>query len=134
MKITAKLLGGPADGKIVMVSDGVPYYEVGEVNGKLRMCVGNEGENKPVSDISVKKVLYKKSAFSNDVYIVVTPTTDTRSDFEKHPFKGICGKCGSYKEKLNKDCLCESCEFFGVTKASTDALPESILRFVKSRF
>lgn len=56
------------------------------------------------------------------------------NDIYKYPYYGICGKCGNYNSKLDRDCLCEWCKMMGIKKITTNALPEEILRLVKPRF
>jgi hypothetical protein len=54
-------------------------------------------------------------------------------DVEKYPYHGICGKCGNYRNKLDKDCLCQTCYKFGVRKLG-GIIPDEIFKFVKPRF
>jgi hypothetical protein len=54
-------------------------------------------------------------------------------DVEKYPYHGICGKCSNYANKLDKDCLCQTCYQFGVRKLG-GMIPEEIFQFVKLRF
>jgi hypothetical protein len=54
-------------------------------------------------------------------------------DTEKYPYHGICGKCGNYAHKLDKDCLCQICYRFGVRKLG-GMIPDEIFQFVKLRF
>ena len=56
-----------------------------------------------------------------------------KTDLEKYPYNGICGKCSNYRDKLDKDCLCTQCRLFGVRKLVGE-IPNEILRFVKPRF
>lgn len=54
-------------------------------------------------------------------------------DIKKYPYRGICGKCGSYKEKLDADFLCQDCYSMGV-RAKSSNIADEFLRFVKPRF
>ncbi len=67
------------------------------------------------------------------IFNCTTDIAKDLSDIELYPYNGICGKCGRYAHKINKDALCESCEFFGVKKIITGALPENILKFLELR-
>lgn len=55
------------------------------------------------------------------------------NDYAQWPYHGICGKCGNYRDKLDKNCLCSTCLCFGV-KCIALTIPEDIKRFVKPRF
>lgn len=54
-------------------------------------------------------------------------------DIEKYPYYGICGKCGNFRHKLDKHCLCQDCYSFGVRRIGGE-IPDEIFKFVKPRF
>lgn len=54
------------------------------------------------------------------------------TDFDKYPYKGICGKCSNYADKLDKNCLCQLCYSFGVRKIGV--ISDEIFKLVKPRF
>ncbi len=54
------------------------------------------------------------------------------ADMKKFPLEGLCGKCGNYKDKLDKNCLCQDCYSMGVRSLPTAPTDEA-LRLVKLR-
>ncbi len=56
------------------------------------------------------------------------------SDIIDYPYEGICGKCGNYAYKIDKDYLCMPCKSFGVKLISiTPDAREKITKFLKLR-
>jgi len=72
-----------------------------------------------------------KNESSNDAKPVLADSLPI--DVEKYPYHGICGKCGNYRNKLDKYCLCQTCYQFGVRKLG-GMMPDEIFRFIKPRF
>jgi hypothetical protein len=58
---------------------------------------------------------------------------ETEDDYKVYPLEGLCGKCGNYRNKLDVDCLCETCIQFGVTRIGTQSIPEDIRIFTRLR-
>lgn len=107
------------DSILTALSSNLDKYAKGDVKERIWMTMFPER--------AAKEILRLVEQF------IISETTEIE-DFEKHPYKGVCGKCGNYNEKLNRDCLCDLCVLFGVTKKGAKATPEIIMKFVKPRF